>query len=71
MLLHVACQLDKVKCAEMLLTHGAYINAFDYNNYTPLHLACHEGSMACTELLLKMGAVLDTPRSRNTPLTCT
>lgn len=57
--LHVAAQLDHVGVVELLLSHGAEVNAADVHKNAPLHLAV---SRAAAELLLKKGGDV---RARN------
>jgi ankyrin repeat/SOCS box protein 8 len=44
---------------EILLQHGADLNAGDGNKDTPLHWASFKNNVACTKLLLQHGAEVD------------
>ena len=54
--LHLACNVGRSNLAEMLLDHGAEINAKDKNGMTPLHWAVAEEQMGCVQILLDRGA---------------
>ncbi|CAG2197447.1 ASB8 [Mytilus edulis] len=56
--LHYAAERDPV-CAEMLLEHGAYVNAGDANSNAALHWAAFKSNEPCVILLLKNGANVD------------
>lgn len=44
------------KIINLLIDHGAFVNAFDSVGKAPLHYACISGSYSVTELLIKRGA---------------
>lgn len=52
--LHIAAKNWKIGNCELLLKHGAFINAIDKHGNTPLHLAIDK--MSITKLLLDHGA---------------
>ncbi|XAR50385.1 hypothetical protein NMG60_11004690 [Bertholletia excelsa] len=55
-LLHLACQTADVGMVELLLQHGANINASDSRGQTPLHHSIIKGKTATAKLLLTRGA---------------
>ncbi|XP_076897543.1 ADP-ribosylation factor GTPase-activating protein AGD1-like [Bidens hawaiensis] len=55
-LLHVACQTADCTMVELLLQHGANINASDANGQTPLHHSIIRQRLAIAHLLLSRGA---------------
>ncbi|KAM0033287.1 putative Arf GTPase activating protein [Helianthus debilis subsp. tardiflorus] len=55
-LLHLACQTADCTMVELLLQHGANINASDSNGQTPLHHSIIRGRLAIAQLLLSRGA---------------
>ncbi len=67
--LHMAAAGGHGALAELLLAHGAEVNALSSGG-TPLHLAAREGHAALVELLLARGAEVDTRRKyqAKTPL---
>jgi ankyrin repeat protein len=62
--LHRAAEND-VRCVQLLLTHGAMVDALNNNNETPLHYAASYGKPECVELLVKHGAFIDNRISDN------
>ena len=50
------CQEDGVRIAELLLTHGAEVDARNKDHWTPLHIACQNGKLEIVHLLLDNGA---------------
>ena len=58
-MLHIAAQEGRNDIIEMLLEHGADINAYDSNNWTALHFAAAENFVNTMELLLVKGAMVD------------
>ncbi len=67
--LHYAVTYKQSECLELLLRHGADINAPDYTGMTPLHVAAMLGRKEEAEWLLDHGAELE-PRDifGDTPL---
>ncbi|KAM3268853.1 hypothetical protein P3S67_030817 [Capsicum chacoense] len=55
-LLHLACQTADIGMVELLLQHGANINACDSRGQTPLHHSVMRGRTATAKLLLARGA---------------
>lgn len=55
-LLHLACQTADIGMVELLLQHGANINAYDSRGQTPLHHSVMRGRAATSKLLLARGA---------------
>ncbi|XP_049367591.1 ADP-ribosylation factor GTPase-activating protein AGD3-like [Solanum verrucosum] len=55
-LLHLACQTADIGMVELLLQHGANINACDSRGQTPLHHSVMRGRTATSKLLLARGA---------------
>ncbi|KAA8540623.1 hypothetical protein F0562_024458 [Nyssa sinensis] len=55
-LLHLACQTADLGMVELLLQHGASINASDSRGQTPLHHSIMRGRISIAKLLLKRGA---------------
>ncbi|KAK9066350.1 hypothetical protein SSX86_013673 [Deinandra increscens subsp. villosa] len=55
-LLHLASQTADCTMVELLLQHGASINASDSNGQTPLHHSLVRGRLAIAHLLLSRGA---------------
>ena len=60
--LHFASSFGHAKVADVLLGHGAYINAMDVDNETPLYRASKNGHLEVVRLLLKCGANVHIPR---------
>lgn len=56
--LHYAAERD-VDCVEVLLEHGANVNAGDGNRDTALHWAAYKSQVECVKLLLRHGAHVD------------
>jgi len=54
--LHVAIRQESAEIAELLLAHGADVNAKDKYGDTPLHTACHGRPIELVRILLKHGA---------------
>ena len=66
--LHIAATLKTKTLAEMLLSHGADVNARDKDGYTPLHYAAQKGSKEVGELLIASGAKVNAKtKSGETP----
>lgn len=59
--LHVACdQVDREKSVQMLLEHGAKVDALDYYGQTPLaNAASDDGTIVAVKLLLDHGAAIN------------
>ncbi|CAH9116249.1 unnamed protein product [Cuscuta epithymum] len=55
-LLHLACQIADIAMVELLLQHGANINACDSRGQTPLHHSVIRGRVMIAKLLLSRGA---------------
>ncbi|PIN04889.1 Myotrophin [Handroanthus impetiginosus] len=55
-LLHLACQTADMGMVELLLQHGANVNAFDSRGQTPLHHSIMRGRNGIAKLLLQRGA---------------
>ena len=47
---------NQVEMVQLLLDHGAEINANDFSNETPLHRACNSGLEEVVQLLINKGA---------------
>ena len=54
--LHIASQNNKHKIAELLIQHGAVVDALSPAGFTPLHFTNFSGDLRIAELLLKNGA---------------
>jgi len=54
--LHRASAFGGDDLADLLIRHGADVNARDWNGNTPLHWACENGNIKTTKLLLDHGA---------------
>jgi hypothetical protein len=57
--LHAAAHLGHLEIAELLLRHGADVNARGDGGDTPLHEAANNGHVEVVELLLKHGADIE------------
>ena len=67
--LHLAAEENAKKTAELLVQHGADVNAKDKSYMTPLHRAAEKNSKEFAELLLKQGADVHAKDNENkTPL---
>ena len=55
----VAALTGRADLAELLLAHGADIQARNAGGFTPLHAAAYSGSTSVASLLLAKGAVLE------------
>jgi hypothetical protein len=68
--LHVASQEGHVDVVQVLLDHGAHVNAQeDSMKWTPLHFASFEGNLKVAQLLLEHEATLNTrSKAGNTPV---
>ena len=56
--LHIACQRNKLDFVELLLKHGAQVNAPTIDGTTPLMIACENGNMELVNILLKQDEIL-------------
>ena len=54
--LHSACAISSIPIAELLLEHGADVNAKQMQGVTPLHSAAHHGQTQMVKLLIDKGA---------------
>jgi len=54
--LHNACSYGHYEVAEMLIAHGASVNASDFWRFTPLHEASFKSRARVCRLLLRHGA---------------
>ncbi|XP_063442777.1 ankyrin repeat domain-containing protein 27-like [Mytilus trossulus] len=67
--LHIAALHGQAHLIDVLIQHGAIVNASDYLGLTPLHLACQKGFQNIILLLLHFKAdVMLTDGVGNTPL---
>ena len=67
--LHLAAELDAVDCIQLLLKHGANINAQDGQMLTPLLAACAGNCQNASKALMDAGASLTlADEGENTPL---
>lgn len=68
-LLHVACQRGFTDLAELLIHHGARVDAKTLYGHTPLHLAAMEGQDKVVSMLIGKGADINAKNHKgNTPL---
>ena len=54
--LHIACEIGDVAIVELLVEHGADINALDADGFTPLQLAAIRGNMKVVKRLVELKA---------------
>ena len=54
--LHVACQLGREECCELILQMKPDVNATSEAGRSALHFACQCGNPTCCELLIQHGA---------------
>ena len=67
--LHFAASQGNASAAELILRHGADVNATSQNGATPLHLAAYRGHHLVAELLVERGARVNArDRAGETPL---
>jgi uncharacterized protein len=55
-LLHAAVKGKQLRVAKLLISRGAFVNAVDARQYTPLLVAADMGDDYCARLLIKNGA---------------
>lgn len=70
--LHFAANLGNVKVIELLVKHGADVNAVDGYNTTPLHYAEMSGNVRAIEFLVKfvpenLGEIIEMPQGLIAP----
>jgi len=67
--LHLFAAMDNTKLAEVVINHGAGLNAKNMNGETPLHSAAQEGCLNAAKLLVSKGADINAKSKNNrTPL---
>ncbi|XP_071091620.1 ankyrin repeat domain-containing protein 27-like [Haliotis cracherodii] len=67
--LHIAASCGQAQLIDVLVKHGAVVDAADYLGLTPLHLACQKGFQSAMLLLLHFHASITAVDSDgNTPL---
>lgn len=54
--IHSACAISAIDIAELLIKHGANVNAKQTQGVTPLHSAAHNGQTKLSKLLIDNGA---------------
>jgi ankyrin repeat protein len=54
--IHSACAISQFDIAELLIEHGADVNAKQMQGVTPLHSAAHNGQTKLSKLLIDNGA---------------
>lgn len=57
--LHEACQFSQYETVDLLLKHGAEVNALKRGDWTPLMLSCTKNCLKTVSLLLKYGALVN------------
>ena len=69
-ILHIACSLDRVECAAILLGAGAKINSLGTCDSSPLHISARRGNLELMALLMNFGANvnLTTRSEKRSPL---
>jgi ankyrin repeat protein len=51
--LHYAAYDGNIEVVKLLIKKGAYVNATDYDGYTPLHKAAFKGHIEIVKLLIE------------------
>ena len=76
--LHIATELNRMETVQLLLLHGAFVNAKDSRNRTPLTIARQHGYRKLESLLKGEGAAITTAKpngnacsSKNEVMQCT
>lgn len=57
--IHSSCAISSFEITDLLLRHGAKVNAKQQMGVTPLHETAHNGKMELTRLLIENGADLN------------
>jgi len=68
--LHIACENNCYKTAEVLLRYHANINAVNASYSTPLHIACEYDNLNIVKLLVENGADINANSDEGTPIYC-
>ncbi|TRX00805.1 ankyrin repeat domain-containing protein [Flavobacterium gawalongense] len=67
--IHSACAISHFDIAELLIKHGADVNARQMQDVTPLHSAAHNGQTKISKLLIDNGADINSKMGNGqTPL---
>lgn len=67
--IHSACAISHFYIAELLIEHGANVNAKQMQGVTPLHSAAHNGQAKLSKLLIDSGADINAKMDNgHTPL---
>jgi|JI10StandDraft_1071094.scaffolds.fasta_scaffold824477_2 ankyrin repeat protein len=57
--IHSACAISAYDLVELLIMHGANVNAKQMQSITPLHTAAHNGQTELSKLLIENGAEIN------------
>ncbi|PKB15326.1 ankyrin repeat domain-containing protein [Flavobacterium sp. 5] len=57
--IHSACAISHFDIAQLLIKHGANVNAKQMQGFTPLHSAAHNGETKLSKLLIDNGAEIN------------